>query len=121
MASFSYDAGTILRFRGEDGKNVHMGFVFDATRVMELVDINGICNICVTDINKTHPLTNRNPYREWSHHESPPRGWSLEKNAERIVQAHEEFHGSEYNKIHNNCQHFAYKAVYGYIAILNEL
>lgn len=34
MASFSYDAGTILRFRGEDGKNVHMGFVFDATRVI---------------------------------------------------------------------------------------
>lgn len=114
MATFNFSEGTILRFRGEDGKNVHMGFVFDETRVMELIDINGICNICVTDINKTHPLTNRNPYREWSHHESPPRGWSLEKNVEEIAKAHKEFHGSEYNKIHNNCQHFAYKAVYGY-------
>jgi hypothetical protein len=114
MASFNYDEGTILRFRGTDRKNVHMGFVVDETRVMELIDIDGICNICLTDINKTHPLTGKNPYREWSRHESPPRGWSLQENVERIAKAHEEFHGSEYNKIHNNCQHFAYKAVYGY-------
>jgi len=114
MATFNFSEGTILRFRGVDGKNVHMGFVCDETHVMELIDINGICNICITDINKTHPLTNQNPYREWSHHESPPNKWALKENIERIAKAHEEFHGSEYNKIYNNCQHFAYKAVHGY-------
>lgn len=114
MNTFDSVEGTILRFRGNDSANVHMGFVVSATQVMELIDIDGICNICLTDINKPHPLTNANPYREWNRYESPPRDWSVEKYADRITAAYKEFHGTEYNKIHNNCQHFAYKAVHGY-------
>lgn len=117
MASFSYDAGTVLRFRGIYGKNVHMGFVISKTQVMEMIEVNGICNVCITDINKPHPITNSIPSSgDWNLEKSSPRGWSLEDkvNRIRIEEAYEEFHGSEYNKIHKNCQHFAYKAVYGY-------
>jgi hypothetical protein len=114
METINHSQGTILRFRGIDGKKVHMGFVFDETKVMELVDKGGLCNICVTDINKPHPLIERPPLTNWSHHESPPFGWSVEKNIEMIVSAHKQFHGTQYNKIHNNCQHFVYSAVWGY-------
>ena len=117
MTVLNFSEGTILRFRGIYGKNVHMGFVISKTHVMEMIEVNGICNVCITDINKLHPITNRTPSSgDWNLEQSSPRGWSLEDKTDRIriKEAYEEFHGSEYNKIHKNCQHFAYRAVYGY-------
>ena len=114
MKILNYNQGTILRFRGKDSANVHMGFVVSSTQIMELIDVDGLCNICLTDINTKHALTNRISDNDWSFHKSPPNDWSTENKINRISEAYEEFHGSEYNKIHNNCQHFAYKAVHGY-------
>lgn len=120
MAKLHFPPGTILRFRGTDGKDVHMGFVIDETHVMELIEQkqkgeqNGICNICVTDINRPHPLTGDASYDRWCHPDYKPSGWSLQQNSKQIESAYEEFHCSTYNKIHNNCQHFAYRAVTGY-------
>ncbi|TYQ30572.1 SHOCT domain-containing protein [Pseudanabaena sp. UWO310] len=117
MTVLNFSEGTVLRFRGIYGKNVHMGFVISKTQVMEMIEVNGICNVCITDINKPHPITNSIPSSgDWNLEKSAPRGWSLEDktNQIRIKEAYEEFHGCKYNKIHKNCQHFAYKAVYGY-------
>jgi len=115
MPQLNHDKGTILRFQGKDRSNRHMGFVVSPTQIIELIDVDGSCKICLTDINKKHPLTERIPRQDdWNLWKRPPSGWSLEDNINRIEEAYKEFHGSEYNKIHNNCQHFAYKAVHGY-------
>ena len=117
MTVLNFSLGTILRFRGIYGKNVHMGFVISKTQIMEMIEVNGICNVCVTDVNKSHPITNNIPSgSDWNLEKSAPHGWSLENkvNRTRIEEAYDEFHGSEYNKIHKNCQHFAYMAVCGY-------
>ena len=103
MTVLNFSEGTILRFRGIYGKNVHMGFVISKTHVMEMIEVNGICNVCITDINKLHPITNHTPSSgDWNLEQSSPRGWSLEDKTDRIriKEAYEEFHGSEYNKIH---------------------
>ena len=72
MKILNHDQGTILRFRGKDLANIHMGFVVSSTQIMELIDVDGLCNICLTDINTKHPLTNRISDNDWNFHESPP-------------------------------------------------
>lgn len=122
MYELSVKPGTVLRFKGVDGRNVHMGFAFDATRVMELIagEEYGryICHVYLTDINAPHPLRMMQPYRDqkptWLIEENSPNGWSIKNKINRIVQAYEEFEESVYHQINNNCQHFVYQAVAGY-------
>jgi hypothetical protein len=118
MSKLKYKSGTIVRFLGTDGEKKHMGFVVNETKVMELIHkkegVNSICRIYLTDVNEPHPLTNDRPLDRWSHQESAPSNWSMKANIHRVESAYKEFNGSEYNLIHNNCQHFAYNAVHGF-------
>jgi hypothetical protein len=114
MPKLNYAEGTILRFRGNDGKKVHMGFVVNATKVMELIAKEGICRICLTDVNLPHPISNDKSFDRWILERRPSSGWSVKGQIERIAKAYQEFQGSQYNRINNNCQHFAFSAVCGY-------
>jgi hypothetical protein len=72
----------------------------------------------LTDINDPHPLTDEKAVLTgklptWKKEEEPPYNWSPEGYADRIAEAFEEFNGSTYHKVYNNCQHFVYKAVAG--------
>lgn len=47
MVTLPWRSGTILRFKGVYGKYQHMGFVFNATKIMELLETKqGSRSIC---------------------------------------------------------------------------
>lgn len=119
--TLSYKPGTIVRFKGTDGKQVHMGFVWDKIQVMELIAGEEfgrfICRVYLTDVNQPHPLRLSQPPSDrlptWFKSLSS-NGWSLQKSIQQVVNAVREFDGSEYHQVYNNCQHFAYLASQGY-------
>ncbi|MGK7875868.1 MAG: hypothetical protein AB4426_21990 [Xenococcaceae cyanobacterium] len=115
MFSHDWVPGTILRFKGADGRNVHMGFVATPIRVMELIGTREVgrntCRIYLTNVNEPHPLTGYLP--KWKFWELPPYDWSLEGYINRIENAYKMFDGTGYSQIYNNCQHFVYMAVTG--------
>ena len=122
MITLPWKAGTILRFKGVKEAYLHMAFVFNATKIMELFErkegSKSICRICLTDVNKPHPLTGEisiltGKLPTWKKEEEPSNNWSPELYVNRIEQAFKEFDGTEYHQIYNNCQHFVYRAVTG--------
>jgi hypothetical protein len=121
MAKLKWNTGTILRFVGVDNRKVHMGFVWDSTRVMELIagkeGETFISRIYLTNTDKPHPLKLGLPKSQslpqWEYYESPPSSFSQVSFKKQILSAIEEFDGSEYHQVYKNCQHFVYKAVCG--------
>lgn len=86
MVTVPWRSGTILRFKGVNGTYQHMGFVFNATKIMELLAIKegskSICRICLTDVNKPHLLTGEasiltSELPTWKKDREPSDSWSL--------------------------------------------
>lgn len=114
MEKLNYERGTIVRL--ENTK--HVGIVFDQYNTVELIahpdeeTLELKCRIINIDLRKvnTHPVTGK-PFS----YEKDFYGINFTQSelVDRIKKIRSQYEGTDYNKILNNCQHFAYELVTG--------
>lgn len=113
MKQFNYHIGTILNLEGTR----HVGVVINKYKTAELIACSDerygqICKLAIIDlqVQKLHPVTNK-PFSYIKE------AWECCFNEKelllRIKEIGQKYHNTPYNKITNNCQHFAYEVATG--------
>ena len=119
MKELNYKIGTIVRLEGCN----HVGIVLDKYNTIELIGYakdqksEPICRIVAVNIqrDKKHPVTGK----EFTYKvEKLKKGFTsfeftTSELKKRIKQIRSKYEGTKYNKITNNCQHFAYEVATG--------
>lgn len=113
MKQFDYQIGTILNLEGTR----HVGIVINKYKTAELIACpdkkhGQICKLAIIDlqVHKLHPVTNK-PFSYIK--EAWERSFNEKELLLRIKDIGKKYHNTPYNKITNNCQHFAYEVATG--------
>lgn len=119
MKELSFKIGTIVRIEGCN----HVGIVLDKYNTIELIaciedkKAEPICRIVAVNIqnNKKHPVTGKEFTYEVEKLKKgfTPFEFTTHELKKRIKQIRSKYEGTKYNKITNNCQHFAYEVATG--------
>lgn len=113
MKKFNYKTGTILGLEGTR----HMGVVIDSYKTVELIAVpdnnyGQICKLHIIDLKTQdlHPVTNKSFSYNKLFYDRP---FSVKELLLRVKEIAPKYQDTPYNKITNNCQHFAYEIVTG--------